>query len=322
MAPSHRRRRGRRNNPMTAASIAPAEEDLREEVCSLEKAMSCSAIRNELRQLGMKAGSLNKTAMVCRLVRARRAESTIEAGPGNLASPPSRFDSERAGCIEGRLDECRVCARSICPPRRSFCCNECAHSHLLRTDGSYLRKALLVRDAGVCSICQCNAERAYLEVRALLRAARLEDSTRPEEETLEDLLQNARSELRHFHGHARVSSGRGRRRRLKKGSFWQADHVLPVYLGGGSCGLRNLRTLCTPCHASVSARQARDRALGRRHGEAPPPAVAMTVVDLCSSDSEQEQVQTPNLSTRQIAVQSPPTVPLAEAAERQILHLD
>ena len=30
--------------------------------------------------------------------------------------------------------------------------------------------------------------------------------------------------------------------------FWQVDHITPVAEGGGSCGLDNLRTLCTPCH--------------------------------------------------------------------------
>jgi hypothetical protein len=32
--------------------------------------------------------------------------------------------------------------------------------------------------------------------------------------------------------------------------FWQADHVLAVAEGGGSTGLDNLRTLCTPCHSA------------------------------------------------------------------------
>jgi hypothetical protein len=43
------------------------------------------------------------------------------------------------------------------------------------------------------------------------------------------------------------------------GHAWQADHILPVYLGGGQCDVDNLRTLCTPCHAAVTAAQSRAR---------------------------------------------------------------
>ena len=35
----------------------------------------------------------------------------------------------------------------------------------------------------------------------------------------------------------------------KEADFWQADHVTAVAEGGGSTGLDNLRTLCTPCHS-------------------------------------------------------------------------
>jgi 5-methylcytosine-specific restriction endonuclease McrA len=37
--------------------------------------------------------------------------------------------------------------------------------------------------------------------------------------------------------------------------LWEADHVVPVAEGGGSCGLDGLRTLCTgkgSCHAKVT----------------------------------------------------------------------
>lgn len=34
---------------------------------------------------------------------------------------------------------------------------------------------------------------------------------------------------------------------------WQADHIIPVALGGGQCGLENLQLLCTPCHKIKTA---------------------------------------------------------------------
>lgn len=36
------------------------------------------------------------------------------------------------------------------------------------------------------------------------------------------------------------------------GNAWHADHVMPVYKGGGLCDLHNLRTLCVVCHAVSS----------------------------------------------------------------------
>ncbi len=33
-----------------------------------------------------------------------------------------------------------------------------------------------------------------------------------------------------------------------EGHAWQADHIVPVYAGGGLCTVENLRTLCVACH--------------------------------------------------------------------------
>ena len=44
--------------------------------------------------------------------------------------------------------------------------------------------------------------------------------------------------------------------------FWHADHIIPVYEGGGLCSLDNLRTLCVMCHNTVTNEQNRQR---RKH---------------------------------------------------------
>lgn len=33
-----------------------------------------------------------------------------------------------------------------------------------------------------------------------------------------------------------------------EGHAWHADHIIPVFRGGGLCDLHNLRTLCVACH--------------------------------------------------------------------------
>ncbi len=35
-----------------------------------------------------------------------------------------------------------------------------------------------------------------------------------------------------------------------KSDSWQADHIHPVYMGGGGCSLSNFQTLCIDCHKS------------------------------------------------------------------------
>jgi len=39
------------------------------------------------------------------------------------------------------------------------------------------------------------------------------------------------------------------------GGFWDADHIIAVHDGGGSCGLDNIRTLCIACHKKNTAEQ-------------------------------------------------------------------
>ena len=45
--------------------------------------------------------------------------------------------------------------------------------------------------------------------------------------------------------------------------LWEADHIIPVYLGGGLCGLDGYRTLCLWCHRTHTAEQAKHRSLER-----------------------------------------------------------
>lgn len=42
------------------------------------------------------------------------------------------------------------------------------------------------------------------------------------------------------------------------GPFWEADHVEPLWAGGID-SLENVQTLCQPCHAEKTAREARVR---------------------------------------------------------------
>lgn len=45
---------------------------------------------------------------------------------------------------------------------------------------------------------------------------------------------------------------------------WDADHIIPVWKGGGLAGLDQYQTLCRTCHATKTAREAAERAGLRR----------------------------------------------------------
>ena len=49
-------------------------------------------------------------------------------------------------------------------------------------------------------------------------------------------------------------------------TLWDADHIIPVERGGGSCGLENIRTLCLSCHTLATSKEATERA-ARKRGE-------------------------------------------------------
>lgn len=48
-----------------------------------------------------------------------------------------------------------------------------------------------------------------------------------------------------------------------EGNAWHADHIVPVFRGGGECLLENMRTLCVACHSEVTAAQCSERRIER-----------------------------------------------------------
>jgi 5-methylcytosine-specific restriction protein A len=112
---------------------------------------------------------------------------------------------------------CRRCRIEVPKGRRSFCGNVCVHEWKLRSDPSYLRECVFARDKGICAACGVDTERW-----------RRQRSRRTGQKRLDFLQQIGVPPHRK--------------------SLWDADHVVPVAFGGGSCGLDNIQTLCYPCH--------------------------------------------------------------------------
>jgi hypothetical protein len=60
---------------------------------------------------------------------------------------------------------------------------------------------------------------------------------------------------------------------------WDADHIIPVWRGGGLCGLDGYQTLCKPCHAAKTAADAAERA-GLKNPKGPPETIRQMSLDL------------------------------------------
>lgn len=138
---------------------------------------------------------------------------------------------------------CRYCRREVPRPGMTFCGPDCVHEHKVRTNPGYVRECVLARDRGICGVCRVDTVAV-----------------------LKDLLARARRELGHKL-RARDATPPGvlallaqlgySDHRFRGGSLWDADHIRPVALGGGECGLGDIQTLCLRCHARKSAVQRR-----------------------------------------------------------------
>ncbi|NXX91072.1 ZRAB3 endonuclease, partial [Centropus bengalensis] len=131
-----------------------------------------------------------------------------------------------------------------------FCSQACQEDFSIRSSQSYLRTKVFEIEHGVCQFCHHNAQELYLSVR--------------------DAAKSQRKKLLESSWMARLPLGQLNEMITNptEGQFWQADHIQPVYSGGGQCSLENLQTLCTVCHRERTAKQAQERSQVRRRASA------------------------------------------------------
>ena len=177
--PASRAKRGNwRRRAGDASANSPTNAAVGEGAAQLEASLSTAELRAELLSFGLRPGCRTKAGLAERLGRARRAAAASEALYAHSEPRAERYDTARAGTVAGgaQLCGCRLCGAAILPPRRTFCCDECApsptcdgsmtmtplacavrsrcsptrrrcvHFHLLRTSGAHIRKALALRD--------------------------------------------------------------------------------------------------------------------------------------------------------------------------------
>jgi len=194
-----------------------------------EKIYSGINLRQEVLQMMPTNASGNSTTERYLGGAKERARERVEQGTG---------DENDMAILEGRC--CAYCGGNLSSVSRlpgvssTYCSRECADQGRIKRGGfgNQLRAQVFALEGGVCRICGVNGHALFTRVKALEPAERLNALCNANwklpksAKALERLLQNPR-----------------------EGDFWQADHILAVAEGGGSCGLENLRTLCVPCHS-------------------------------------------------------------------------
>ena len=120
--------------------------------------------------------------------------------------------------------ECAWCAG---PGRKGFkyCSDDCANEANIRASGVVVSTEVFRRDKGICTNCGLDCDWLRKEYREIQREYKYD---------FRDQGINLHKQWGPWHTSTYV--------------FWAAHHIIPVYMGGGVCGLENYETLCVRCH--------------------------------------------------------------------------
>ncbi|XP_062116619.1 uncharacterized protein LOC133830616 isoform X4 [Humulus lupulus] len=123
-----------------------------------------------------------------------------------------------------------------------FCDLECYEEYRIRTSNRSLRQELFQLENGICTNCHLDCHKLVVYIRPLSLAKRREyiEKVAPKIASREKLLEKLIKDP-------------------TEGNAWHADHIVPVYRGGGECKLENMRTLCIACHSDVTKAQCAER---------------------------------------------------------------
>ncbi|XP_061358893.1 uncharacterized protein LOC133303060 isoform X2 [Gastrolobium bilobum] len=127
-----------------------------------------------------------------------------------------------------------------------FCNLICFEEYRMRTSNRFLRQELFQIEQGVCTNCQLNCHKLVEHIRPLSLERRREyiEKVAPKVAKRKNMLEKLVNDP-------------------TEGNAWHADHIVPVYQGGGECKLENMRTLCVACHYDVTAAQSSERRIAR-----------------------------------------------------------
>ncbi|GAV68280.1 SNF2_N domain-containing protein/Helicase_C domain-containing protein/HNH domain-containing protein [Cephalotus follicularis] len=123
-----------------------------------------------------------------------------------------------------------------------FCNIGCYEEYRLRTSNRSIRQELFQLEHGICTICHLDCHSLVRRIKPLSLERRREyiGKIAPQVAIRKSLLGKLVKDP-------------------TEGNAWHADHIVPVYQGGGECRLENMRTLCVACHYDVTVAQCAER---------------------------------------------------------------
>ncbi|KAL0384868.1 UNVERIFIED_CONTAM: hypothetical protein Sradi_2881100 [Sesamum radiatum] len=155
-----------------------------------------------------------------------------------------------------------------------FCSLDCFEEYRSRTSNRFLREGLFQVERGICTNCQLDCHQLVNHLRPLsveMRRAyimKVAPIIAKRDKLLEKLVHDP-----------------------AEGNAWHADHIIPVYKGGGECKLENMRTLCVACHADVTTAQNAERRIARNKAKKQLKDTMTSLINVVKQSAKTDLVQ-------------------------------
>jgi 5-methylcytosine-specific restriction endonuclease McrA len=208
--------------------------------------------------------------------------------PRHTKIPQQKRDADGKGL-------CRHCEGPVPKGRFTFCSQVCVDEALSRASATWARDACWKRDHGICAVCGRDSDADYKAFMVhLTEAQRL--ARWLENSAWKDMVETPhgmrfRERITDYKVIAKMRKAMWKRIGLHNPGWttgrqtgWDADHILEVVNGGGSCGPENLQTLCHVCHKIKTARLASERAAPKPLPVVPHPELSLKSYAATSRD--------------------------------------
>jgi superfamily II DNA or RNA helicase len=156
------------------------------------------------------------------------------------------------------FSESKIFQEELETPYMLFCSAKCEKDFAIKRNSGVARRLVMKRDGGVCAECKLDCTRLIRRLQSIEKYDETDVDWKAKREAF------LSTEYPNFSSGLTKAQKEGLIKKALAGQAWQADHIHPVFEGGGQCTEVNLRTLCTVCHNKVTSAQSKKRANERK----------------------------------------------------------